>query len=114
MAKFDFIIGDDGKARAVSTMEILFDDAEECEKWKTRMANGEGRLMHWVPVTYSEDEETGELMIDDTPEDDESVLCTDGENVWWDVWDNEYGFESNMDVTAWMRMPTPYRKEGTT
>ena len=77
---------------------------------------------HYVvsrPSTEDEFEVFGyEYMWDGvTPEDEETVIVSDGETVWVDMWmyygDDDYNFESVSDLKEfyWASMPKPPIRE---
>lgn len=83
--------------------------------------------LQWTPITFRAltEEEKAEhpdwcYIIDSpTPDDGEEILVSDGKNVWADVWGNngtECYLESDHELegVAWMKMPTPWRKEANT
>lgn len=80
--------------------------------------------LQWTPITFRAltEEEKAEhqdwccIIDSQTPDDGEDILVSDGKNVWADVWGNngtECYLESDheLDGVAWMKMPTPWRKD---
>ena len=78
----------------------------------------------WTPITLralteeekAENPEWCYIIDSPTPDDGEDILVSDGKNVWADVWGNngtECYLESDHELegVAWMKMPTPWRKE---
>jgi hypothetical protein len=78
----------------------------------------------WTPITFRPltEEEKAEhpdwcYIIDSpTPDDGEDILVSNGRAVWADVWGNngvECYLESDHELegVAWMKMPTPWKKE---
>ena len=81
----------------------------------------------WTPITFRAltEKEKAEhpdwcYIIDSpTPDDGDEILVSDGDNVWADVWCNNgewCSLESDHELedVAWMKMPTPWRKEANT
>ncbi len=82
------------------------------------------REPQWTPITFRPltEEEKAEhpewcYIIDSpTPDDGEDILVSNGRAVWADVWGNngvECYLESDHELegVAWMKMPTPWKKE---
>jgi len=78
--------------------------------------------MHWTEVLWepveNDDGEDIIRLLSELPDDGEEVIMTDGKNIWTDLWEDAWGFEST-DVTLrkgrifWMSFPEPYKvKEG--
>ena len=111
MAGFDFILDDEGTARPVAALEILFSSTEERDMWQKRCSNNTARLMYWVPIRYINLDGSVAMGMKEQPEEGEIVLCTDGSGVWADIF-KDGGFFQSDDATAWMRLPSPYKKEG--
>lgn len=78
----------------------------------------------WTPITFrplTEEEKEehpnwGYIIDSPTPDDGEEILVSDGRYVWADAWGNngvECYLESDHELegVAWMKMPTPWRKE---
>lgn len=124
----ELIIDKNGKAVDFEdvSVTIICESKEEADKMKEGMASGRVRLMEWTEVLWEPVEnDNGEDIIrflSKMPEDGEEVIMTDGKNIWVDVWEDAWGFEST-DVPLregrlfWMAMPAPYKprgEEGTT
>ena len=117
MAKFDFIIGDDGRAKPVIPVTVFLTTEEEKEAMIEAAKRRTLRLIEWHPVEIRDGEIVGEL-----PEDGQTVLVsTIYEGVTVDMFyeDQDGGFFEDWDwsqVKAWAEMPEPYkpREEGTT
>lgn len=78
----------------------------------------------WTPITFralteeekAEHPDWGYIIDSPTPDDGEEILVSDGRYVWADAWGNngvECYLESDheLESVAWMKMPTPWRKE---
>ena len=121
MAKFDFIIGDDGRAKPVIPVTVFLTTEEEKAAMIEAAKRRTLRLIEWHPVELRDGEIVGLL-----PEDGQMVLvsviyargergvvvdtfCTDDEGGYFEYWDRK-------EVEAWAEMPEPYkpREEGTT
>ena len=123
----ELIIDKNGKAVDIEdvSVTIICESKEEADQMKEGMADGRVRLMEWTEVLWKPVEnDNGEDIIrflSKTPEDGEEVIMTDGKNIWVDVWEDAWGFESTEVAPRegrlfWMPMPEPYKpkEEGTT
>lgn len=118
MAKFDFIIGDDGRAKPVIPVTVFLTTEEEKAAMIEAAKRRTLRLIEWHPIEIKDGEIVGLL-----PEDGQMVListiyegvttdvfCTDGEGGYFEDWDWP-------QIKAWAEMPEPYKpreEEGTT
>lgn len=78
------------------------------------------QTVEWIPVTYGQDEDTGEIKLTcQLPDEGERVLVADS---WGYVWIGEQGRDSDgwylddgydwLDVVAWAPLPdSPYQRE---
>ena len=115
MAKFDFILGDDGRAKPVIPVTIFLTTEEEKAAMIEAAKQRTLRLMEWHPIKYIILDGTKAMSMEEKPAEGDMVLCTNGLEVWPDVFINGGfgGFFQSDDATAWMRMPAPYKpKEG--
>lgn len=80
----------------------------------------------WTPINFRAltEEEKAEhpdwcyIIDSQTPDDGEEILVSNGRYVWSDVWGNngvECYLESGHELegVAWMKMPTPWKREAT-
>lgn len=115
MAKFDFIIGDDGRAKPVIPVTVFLTTEEEKAAMEEAAKQRTLRLIKWHPVEVRDEEIVGLL-----PEDGQMVListiyegvtvdvfCCDGDGGYFEDWDWP-------EIKAWAKMPKPYKKEGET
>ena len=118
MAKFDFIIGDDGRAKPVIPVTVFLTTEEEKAAMVEAAKQRTLRLIKWHPIEIRDGEIVGEL-----PEDGQAVLVsTIYEGVTVDVFcgDQDGGLFEDWDwpqVKAWAELPEPYKPregEGTT
>ena len=82
-------------------------------------------MKDWIPIEWRELEEEEKedypdwvkILCSKKPDDGDSILVTDGKEVWEDVWcvDDDYNYlDSGADLieaTAWMPLPKPYKGE---
>ena len=110
----------DGKVKGVMFEEWLLESRKAIAILKAQEPQ-------WTPITFRPltEEEKAEhpdwcYIIDSpTPDDGEDILVSDGKNVWADVWCNNgewCSLESDHELegVAWMKMPTPWKKEANT
>ena len=122
MAKFDFIIGDDGRAKPVIPVTVFPTTEEEKAAMIEAAKRRTLRLIEWHPIEIRDGEIIGEL-----PEDGQTVLVSviyarGVQGVTVDVFceDQDGSFFEDWDwpqIKAWAPMPEPYkpkREEGTT
>lgn len=118
MATFDFIIGDDGRAKPVIPVTVFLTTEEEKAAMIEAAKRRTLRLIEWHPIEVRNGEIDGLL-----PEDGQMVLIsTIPEGVTVDVFceDQDGSFFEDWDwpqIKAWAPMPEPYkpkREEGTT
>ena len=121
MATFDFIIGDDGRAKPVIPVTVFLTTEEEKEAMIEAAKRRTLRLIEWHPIEVRDGEIVGLL-----PEDGQMVLISviyarGKRGVAVDVFcgDQDGGYFEDWDwlrVKAWAEMPEPYkpREEGTT
>ena len=117
MATFDFIIGDDGRAKPVIPVTVFLTTEEEKAAMIEAAKRRTLRLIEWHPIEIRNGKIVGVL-----PEDGQGVLVStifDGVTVDFFSEDRDGGFFEDWDwsqVVAWAEMPEPYkpREEGTT
>ena len=124
----ELIIDKNGKAVDIEdvSVTIVYESKEEADRVKEAMTEGRVQQMEWTEVLWEPVEnDNGEDIIrflSKMPEDGEEVIMTDGKNIWTDIWEDAWGFEST-DVPLresrlfWMPIPEPYKpkeEEGTT
>ena len=118
MAKFDFIIGDDGRAKPVIPVTVFPTTEEEKAAMIEAAKRRTLRLIEWHPIEIRDGEIIGEL-----PEDGQTVLVSviyargvqgvtvdmfvrEGDGCYFEDWDWP-------QITAWAEMPAPYKpREG--
>lgn len=111
MAKFDFIIDDDGKAKPVIPVTVFLTTEEEKAAMIEAAKRRTLRLIEWHPIRDGED----------MPRDGETVLVAvrTGRNFLQTVWTtiDIYGRDGDEmrfasfepgEVIAWAPMPEPY------
>ena len=120
MAKFDFIIGDDGRAKPVIPVTVFLTTEEEKAAMIEAAKRRTLRLIEWHPIEIRDGEIIGEL-----PEDGQTVLvstipegvqgvtvnmfCEDQDGGFFEYWPDW------SQVKAWAALPEPYeKKEGET
>lgn len=113
----ELIIDKNGKAVDFEdvSVTIICESKEEADRMREGMVSGRVRLMEWVPIKYIILDGTKAMSMEEKPAEGDMVLCTDGLEVWPDIFINGGfgGFFQSDDATAWMRMPAPYKpKEG--
>ena len=101
-------------------LEIYFKEEKERDKWEKYGKEGLVRLVKWTEVLWEPvEDDNGEDIIrflSEMPEDGEEVIMTDGKNIWMNIWEDAWGFEST-EVTLrrgrlfWMSFPEPYKVE---
>lgn len=118
----ELIIDKNGKAVDVEdvSVTIICESKEEADRMRKGMADGRVQLLEWTEVLWEPAEnDNGEDIIrflSKMPEDGEEVIMTDGKNIWTDIWEDAWGFEST-EVTLrkgrlfWMSFPEPYKVE---
>ena len=114
MAQFDFIIGDDGRAKPVIPVTIFPTTEEEKAAMIEAAKRRTLRLIEWHPVEVRDEEIVGLL-----PEDGQTVLISvirarGGHRVAVDEFyeDQDGGFFEDWDwreIVAWAEMPEPYK-----
>ena len=114
MAKFDFIIDDDGRAKPVIPVTVFLTTEEEKAAMIEAAKRRTLRLMKWHPIEIRDEKVIGEL-----PEDGQTVLVSviyarGVQGVAMDVfcYDQDGGFFDDWDwsqVKAWAALPEPYK-----
>lgn len=116
-----------GLEHEVARTELEWLDCVEVALLRDTLELLKAQEPQWTPITFRAltEEEKAEhpdwyYIIDSpTPDDGDEILVSDGKNVWADVWGNngtECYLESDHELegVAWMKMPTPWRKEANT
>ena len=110
MARFDFIIGDDGRAKPVIPVTVFLTTEEEKAAMVEAAKRRTLRLIEWHPIEVRDGEIVGSL-----PEDGQAVLVStifEGVTVDFFCEDQDGGFFEDWDwseVKAWAEMPEPYK-----
>lgn len=118
----ELIIDKNGKAVDVEdvSVTIVCESKEDADQLRKGLADGMVQLLDWTEVLWEPvEDDNGEDIIrflSEMPEDGEEVIMTDGKNIWTDIWEDAWGFESTgvelrKGRIFWMSFPKPYKVE---